>query len=359
MKKTLIAAAVLGMFAASVASAQTANVTLYGRMNVSVESVSSKDSNSMGKIQRITSNDSRFGIRGSEDLGGGLSAIFQVESEIDADTSGAGLASRDTWAGLQGSWGSVKLGRMLTPYDALHGIWGNNTTALSSILSTKTLWSAQSGQGYALNFAGRPNNSIRYDSANLNGLTFAAQLSVNENDRDTYLYSANVIYSKDALQLGAAVSYRDYGKDHGGGFTGDESDLGATITAGYDFGFIRPAVVYEYAVVDDGDDSTSRHLAGLSLTAPIGAGKLYVAGVYATKWRGDAGEAKSGAWQAEVSYTYALSKRTSVYAGYAMIQNDKNAYYGLGSGTYAVAPKTSGDGKARPNGVVFGMIHNF
>src|SRR6187399_183435 len=103
MNKKLVAVAVAGMLAAPLAAqAQTANVTLYGRLNLDMEVVNVKQdgtanppaSNGFGKqnVFRVMSNSSRLGVRGSEALGGGLSAVFQIESAVGAATGG-GLGS--------------------------------------------------------------------------------------------------------------------------------------------------------------------------------------------------------------------------------------------------------------------------
>lgn len=107
------------------AQAQLAKVTVYGSLNVDVEWVSGATcasavsppatSNCTGTdpasqiinptVMRVSSNSSRFGVRGSEYLGGGQVAIFQVESSIQGDTgnnANSGLASRETFLGLQG-----------------------------------------------------------------------------------------------------------------------------------------------------------------------------------------------------------------------------------------------------------------
>ena len=83
----------------------------------------------------MKSNSSRLGVRGSEALGGGLSAVFQIESAVGA-TNGGGLGStlgtRETFVGLQGGWGTFKMGYFLTPYDDIHPIFGNVPTLATS-----------------------------------------------------------------------------------------------------------------------------------------------------------------------------------------------------------------------------------
>ena len=105
MNKKLVALAVAGVLSAPLAAqAQTANVTLYGRVNMTVEAVqvrSQPEGVSEPWIYRVNSNSSRLGVRGTESLGGGLNAIFQIESNVSADTGvSGGLGNRETFVGL-------------------------------------------------------------------------------------------------------------------------------------------------------------------------------------------------------------------------------------------------------------------
>ena len=118
MKKSLLALAVLGAFA-GVASAQS-NVKIYGVVDLGI----SNDNNggAAGSVTRMDSgllNGSRLGFMGTEDLGGGLSANFQLENGFSADTGtlaqGGRLFGRHAWAGIAGGFGAVKLGRQMTP----------------------------------------------------------------------------------------------------------------------------------------------------------------------------------------------------------------------------------------------------
>src|SRR5437867_5322295 len=132
------------------AEAQIANVRLYGSLNVDLEFVKGATCNDPSPpgcgaagnerqnptVVRVSSNSSRFGVRGSEYLGQGQVAIFQIESSVQADTGGGTLAGRETFVGLQGAWGTLKLGRFLTPYDDILPIFGNAPTLTTSMLST-------------------------------------------------------------------------------------------------------------------------------------------------------------------------------------------------------------------------------
>src|SRR5512139_2804236 len=121
MKKSLIALAVAGAFAAP-AFAATENVDVYGKMHVSVsvfdntaDSIPGDPATRGTSDLQFSSNASRIGFKGAEDLGGGLNAIWQVESGVNLDEGSGSLASRNSFLGLKGGFGTVLLGNHDTP----------------------------------------------------------------------------------------------------------------------------------------------------------------------------------------------------------------------------------------------------
>src|SRR5213075_45453 len=207
MNKKLVAVAVAGMLAAPLAAqAQTANVTLYGRLNIDYELVNGRQADgSNPNVSRLSSNSSRLGVRGTESLGGGLNAIFQIESNVSGDTgnsSTSGLASRETFVGLQGSWGTFKMGKFLMPYDDLHPIFGDVPTYTTSILSTADLWSQGTLSKFAGGFDARLGNSLRYDSPVWSGFNFSSQVSLRDSSgfADNTGASANPVTTAGANQ---------------------------------------------------------------------------------------------------------------------------------------------------------------
>ena len=141
MNKKLMAVAVAGAIGApGLAFAQAANVNIYGVMDARWDSMKFTG-NTAGTINALTKNHfqhqaSRWGLRGSEDLGGGLSAFFQLESglapdgrpQIQSDTGGIyALGGRDSWIGIRSnSWGEIKGGGFGTAYKAVAGVWHAN-----------------------------------------------------------------------------------------------------------------------------------------------------------------------------------------------------------------------------------------
>lgn len=110
MKKSLIALAVAGAFAAP-AFAATGNVDVYGVMNIAIQ-----DTDGTSIDAAIVDNTSRIGFKGAEDLGGGLKAVWQIESGINVTSGSTTLAGRNSFIGLAGDFGTVVMGRHDTPY---------------------------------------------------------------------------------------------------------------------------------------------------------------------------------------------------------------------------------------------------
>lgn len=146
MKKTLVALAVLGSFA-GVASAAT-SVTLYGTVDAGYEGWNfGKDFSGEDSVFQqggTSEKNSKIGVRGQEDLGNGLAAIFTLEGGIGADvgeTNAGQLFNRESTVGLKGSFGEVKIGRAKSQMElALGGIVPGHRVAdvdLYSVAATR------------------------------------------------------------------------------------------------------------------------------------------------------------------------------------------------------------------------------
>src|SRR6266700_3065654 len=318
MNKKLVAVAIAGAFASPLAvQAQTANVTLYGRLNMDLEFVNGRTcaaapvcppgTTSNPTVNRVSSNSSRIGVRGTESLGGGLNAIFQIESNVSGDTGNAAsssLASRETFVGLQGSWGKATIGKFLMPLDDLHPIFGNAPTLTTSILATAAIWAQGPLNKAQGGFDARTGNSLRYDSPNFSGFTGALQYSTRDSSgnadsgdngdhaselRHAWVLGGNLIYANGPWNAGIAF---ERSGDVRGGPKQDDTDW--TLTGAYDFGTImqgfglRLAGVYERTKYETPTGDLKRDFWGISGTVPVGGGKVYL-------FYGRAGEGKGGA----------------------------------------------------------------
>src|SRR6476659_2887321 len=211
MNKKLVALAVAGAFALPLAAeAQTgAQVTLYGRANMDLEFVKASGpgdpSGNTTTVTRVASNSSRFGLRGTESLGDGLTAFFQVENSAHWDGNGGTIAGRETFVGLQGSYGQIWLGRSLSPYDDTTPIWAagpyNYNTGL---FNNSSLWANNSNapQEAIGGYDDRYSNSIRWNSPTWSGFTAEVQVATRENTGHSWAFMPGVFYKNGAVQVG-------------------------------------------------------------------------------------------------------------------------------------------------------------
>jgi predicted porin len=378
LRTQLVAVFVAVLLVAPLARSQEANVTLYGRLNIDMEVVNGRQTGAgcpdqcpNPNVFRVTSNSSLFGIRGVGPLGGGVSAIFQIENSISMTEGRGVLAGRESYVGLYGSLGTFKMGYFLSPYDDILPIFGNVPTLTSSILSTASLW-AQGflGPPESGGFDDRLRNSIRYDTPVISGLNASFQYSTNDGSPDPGSGSlgTGVFYANGPLQLGFA--YELHSKIRG---TPDAplTDHAYSIAAGYQFPLLRVGAVYERLKYDATTTTRlKRNFYGIGATVDVGPGLIYTFVGRAGNGTGSAeggtrigGLAKgesTGSTQWEVSYTYVLSGRTLVYAGYVKIQNESNASYTFNSNQYPiVCDAYPNGGCGKPGGFVMGMAHFF
>ena len=303
MKKNLIALAVLA--AAGAASAQS-SVTLYGRVDAGL--VSAKDQISGDGLTRTqlnsnVLNNSLWGFKGTEDLGNGLKANFVLEAGMNMDDGTASVAgqtfNRKATVGLSGNFGSVELGRNYTAYDALRG--ATNNTADTNMSVTGSVFAAGG------DYTSRVNNSVRFDSNVYSGFSGAASYAFGENKGvatdSTDNLALHVKYANGPLLVGYAhqTEYAATGADTKYNLFGGSYDFGvAKLNAGYN-------------TADRASNKEDKEYQ-VGVSAPFGATTVYFG--YAKAKAETAGvttEERSGF---DLAATYALSKRTTAYAGY-------------------------------------------
>jgi predicted porin len=394
MNKKLIAVAVAGLLAAPmVAQAQTANVVLYGRLNLDLEYVNAsvdQDNVRAPNVTRLSSNSSRFGLRGTESLGGGLNAIWQIESSVVGDAGGGTIAGRDTFIGLQGSWGTVKFGNFLAPYDDVHPVFGDGGTYLTSIAAQAAIWANNGGYNKGQgSFDDRLGNSLRYDSPNIAGFTGSAQIALYDDagpggSTNAVIYSLAGQYKNGPFTGILAYEYnndvRCYNGNVGGtnatcagAYTMAANDWAFSAAAAWDFGIVRVAGLYERIDYDTPQGSLKRDLWGGYFSGPVFTGKWYVGFSYAKdgsgpstqRINGISGGDDTGAYHLSMSYNQPISKRTSWYVAYSRLDNEENASYNFNINPYRNATNsTTGASVSNPtgldlNGFLVGMIHLF
>lgn len=174
---------------------------------------------SIVKRTEMESANSRFGVRGYERLGANLRAIYQLETQFHVDSNDTGFARRNSFVGLAGkSWGTVKLGRMDTPFKtygldlSVLGVSSGNFVSPSEI-TRKTGFGTNSASSFHL----RRQNAVQYESPSFGGVEFAVQYSTDEADtatRKPKVISGGVSYERGPLYV--AMGYEQHTDLFGG-----------------------------------------------------------------------------------------------------------------------------------------------
>ena len=308
MKKSLLALAALTAFAGA-ASAQS-SVTLYGRVDLS-------GAKNMGSAAKGIQNGSgsRLGVRGVEDLGGGMSALFNIEHRFNADTGSDSSGGVRHWngrsfVGLQGGFGQVVFGREYSTAflgsQLVADPWGWDTIVAP-------MNAAITGGAIA---------KVRYDSSatyriSASGFSFAAQIAE----------ATDTIYKVPNKPVNFAVGYASGPIAVGLGYerTGEEAAATAkwmTIHGSYNLGMVKLGALYGTGTTAADSDHRSYLLTAV---APMGAGEFRASYGRLRNKTADVDAAKGFA----LGYHYNMSKRTTLYVDLARntaLTTEKSGY---------------------------------
>jgi predicted porin len=360
MKKSLIALAALASFA-SVASAQS-SVTLFGIVDATLAHGHGSASN---KTQLTNSgyNSSRLGFRGTEDLGGGMSASFWLEAGLNNDNGtgaatntnnqatggavagiggGQGLTfNRRSTVSLAGGWGELRLGRDYTPqfwnltvFDPFGTNGVGTSQLLNSIITGVTAVRASNSIGYFL-------------PGNLGGFYGQGQYYLGENNtnaaggtkNDGTGYGLRFGFANGPFNVALAVSRTKYAA----------GNVQQNNVAGqWDFGVAKLMGTYAW---DKNDAVTSGKGRGYLVGGliPVGAGEIRLA---YSRYKVELAAATPTAKKYAIGYDYNLSKRTVLYATYAHVSNSGGSGQAL-NGATLTSPNDSS------SGYDFGLRHAF
>lgn len=359
---------------AAASAVQAQSVTLYGIIDTGIETVSNTAAG--GTITRVPSNTgifaSRWGMRGKEDLGGGLAAVFTLESGFGPDTGAMGqggrLFGRQALVGLSGDWGAVTLGRQ---YSML--FW----SMLDADIVGPSVFGLGSLDSYIPN--ARHDNAIVY-RGKFNALSLGASYSLGrdtaaatppnptatncpgESGSDSQACRAwSVLAKYDAPSWGAAVAYDlQHGRTLGaapdavfGGLnSSDKTDARLSVNGYAKFG---DAKVGAGVIRRDNDGSTTRPKSSL----------WFVGASYALTpaWTVDGTVARlayknvdnADSTLVAVRALYKLSKRTTVYGQLGHISNQSAVAVSVSGGAPGSNPLAGGS----QTGTMFGINHSF
>lgn len=327
MKKSVLALAALGAFAGA-ASAQS-SVTLYGRLDTAVTWTDSSILDSKTTLNgHQPIGGSRWGLKGSEDLGGGLKANFVLESGFNSDDGSPGNATklfdRQAWVGLSSaSLGEVRLGRHDTLTRQLDLGYGADITAEGEITVADANYAAAAGRVLFQNLGTRVDNAVVYLSPNFSGFQVRGLVAAGEG---VTARQQGVLLGYAAGPLKAGISYEEYAEPLAGGSAYNKV---ATVGASYDFGVATLGLGYQNTT-DFGSNTAKSTVIGdvdaynVGVLVPFGAFEFRAQYTHAKVdlLAPGAGSNKQDKYGASVRYS--LSKRTQLYTAYLHRESDND-----------------------------------
>ena len=310
MKKSLIALAVLGFTGAAMAQS---SVTLYGVADAGVARTQTVDANGnktsktgMSSAGTMNHGNSRLGVRGVEDLGGGLKAGFNFETGLSLKdgataTSGGGFWGRAANVWLGDFWGTFLMGRTLNP--SYYGIAAWELTSLANYSVVANTYS-YNGMG------ARSSSQFTYSTPNFGGLSASAGYIAKDDNGGNSKWDLNVIYANGPIAAGLSVNKQQ------------QSKTNYTLGGKYNFGTFALAASYNNVYAT----GTSLKRRGFSLGGSANLGAFAVTLDLTRDTKNDLSGKKytNGVLEGK----YALSKRTFIYAAYLRLDSTNN--YGIG-----------------------------
>jgi predicted porin len=425
MKKKALAVAIGAALALPLAAQAQTSVTVYGKLYPQINSARVYGATAPGTgvsslttppaataagataranrdVTLMESSNSRIGFRGTEDLGSGLKAIFQLEASFGVDSGLLNttntLFDQDTFVGMSGGFGTVKLGNMDTVYKSLgdrlsfpRGLASGNIPSLSYILSRQGFGTGTNNRG---RFHERVNNNIRYESPEFSGFQFMTNYALGETAGD---FSSNSVFAAGAKYEGGPFYFALAHEVHNDWFGGSQNfpvpavlPAGATAAtpaslaaAGRDSKDKATRLTAQYKITPATrvEANVARIVYDERGTAPVGSFRNYKL----TTWSLSA-EQVLGAFTLQASYgqanegtcrllgtacstaglgakmgvlggTYALSKRTALFAIATHMRNDRSATYSnLSRAAGAAMPVAPG---ADMTQLAIGVDHSF
>jgi predicted porin len=336
-KKTCLAlAAAAAASTAPAAFAQaTGPVTLYGRVYITVESVEAKEGTTpVARRTRMRDQSSLLGVRGEEDLGGGLKAFFQLETGFNPESNTGTFANRNSGVGLKGSWGTVLLGRWDTPF---------KQTQVGSVdpwtdLQIGDITGAAIRQG---DFSLRAANLVQYWSPTFANTQVKLMYVPNEGrtaQANPSMVGGAITWGKGDASLSYAYEKHDEMVDQATTRGVDEEGHG--ISGEYRVGSVKLSGQYgEYTRTGTAKQKSYQ------VGAQWFLGKHRLIATYSASKDGGA----TGAVQPEcdltaLGYRYDFSRRTFFIASWARVQNEEGNLCNFGSGGLTISNRQDPEG---------------
>lgn len=341
MKKSLIALAVAGAFS-SAAFAQS-TVTLSGIVKGGVQSVKYKDGTlgfaaNNGSQLGMADGSSRFIISGSEDLGGGLRGIFQIDTRWRLEEGSGTLAGGNTFVGLAGPFGELRLGRL----DLHYGGGTDEHSARATALTASSITILSYINADAIARGTRTDNVLQYNSPALGPVRLSAAYSTAYNGADGAPNNAkgDAIHAQATLAIApfrAGLSFWTAETERPSGAPAPVEEDSIRAWFGMTFGPFDFGVTYDQSkrtqtAAPAGETKRAAWSVPLKFTVPNAGTVLATYSSAGNRKFNGATVANSGARLISIGYDHPLSRRTSVGVSVADLKNKQNANYALFTG---------------------------
>jgi len=325
-KKIIVLAIAAALTAPAAFAADASNVTVYGKVAMDFET-NNDSSAALGSVSSIANNASRFGVKGSEELGDNLKAIYQMEIQADVTKSGGAAAAgfgngtRNSRIGLQGDFGTLFMGTWDTPFKVAHNkleLFDNTGKASAgNILGLVN-------KGYKL--SDRFGSSVQYHSPKMSGFQIAANYAIPNAKTATAnssIIDVSATYENDMF-YGAAAFSTTKDENLAKVFAAGNKSDGTRLVGAFKFDGGLVGLTYEQLTGKTAGVSAKRTAYELVGKYAVGSNNF---GVSYTKAGNFGGVALTGANSLALRYGYKFSKRTEVFAQYATLKNDAAATY--------------------------------
>jgi predicted porin len=314
----IMLATAIGLLASDMAMAQS-SVSLYGVIDTWAGAEKALGGKTAATVGSGGMTSPYWGVRGSEDLGGGNYAIFELESYFKSNTGAVGrfagdtFFSRNAWVGLRGTWGTLTVGQIAPPlyFSTIQfNPFFNSFTFSPIVLQT---YEGKLGQ-QGVSDGGEWSNSVLYTAPTIGGFTGKAMYAFGDDagHMGENKWSGQLSYSSGGLA--ATVVWQQIKFDITPGdldtvIAGLSTQAAASANVSYDIGFVKAYAQYMHVWDSVMGGNVGINTGQLGVAIPVGTGKILASDAY-SRSNGQESMVRN-TWA--VGYDYPLSKRTDVY----------------------------------------------
>lgn len=289
--------------------AAQAGATVYGKINVGLSQADTGASTGAASALGITSHDSRLGFKGSEDLGGGLTAFFKMETEINVDEGAGNTFQRDKYLGIKGGFGEIKMGEFNTPYKNVFGKMDIFADSIGDV----------TGSGSHGELDDRHDNMLGYKGT-FGPITLDVSMDFQESDAqgsgavDDGM-AVGVTYKAGSIMVSAGIVDHNNGEG-----AGDGADEGTRLGFQMKLGAGKLNVLYEDVDMDGSTTTADHDVTTVQYGHNMGKNMF---GISYTMKGGDG--SGNDSTQTTLAMHHKLSKKTKVAIAYTAVDNDENS----------------------------------